>query len=66
MALRDGVVVARLPIAWLSDIWVEDLAVVLGRSALGTVQSDPGRPRLSTTGPDCTAVAVRPVTVSLE
>ncbi len=64
MARRDGVVVAHLPFAWLSDIWVKDLAVVLGRFALGTVESDPGRLRLSTVGPDCTDV--RPVTVSLE
>ena len=64
MARRDGVVLARLPFAWLSDIWVKDLAVVLGRFSLGTVGSDSGRLRLSTVDPDCTEV--RPVTVSLE
>ena len=64
LARRNGVVLARLPFAWLSDIWVKDLAVVLGRFALGNVESDPGRLRLSTVGPDFTDV--RPVTVSLE
>jgi hypothetical protein len=64
MARRDGVVHARLPFAWLADIWVKDLAVVLGRFSLGTVQSEVGRLRLATVGPDCTEV--RPVTVSLE
>jgi hypothetical protein len=64
LAFRHGVVFARLPFAWLSDIWVKDLAVVLGRFALGTIESDPGRLRLSTVGPDFTDV--RPVTVSLE
>jgi hypothetical protein len=64
MARRNGVVFARLPFAWLSDIWVKDLAVVLGRFALGNIESDPSRLRLSTVGPDCTDV--RPVTVRLE
>jgi hypothetical protein len=64
MARRDGVVHARLPFAWLSDIWVKDLAVVLGRFALCTVESESGRLRLSTVDPHCTDV--RPVTVSLD
>ena len=64
MARRDGVVHARLPFAWLSDIWVKDLAVVLGRFALCTVESGSGRLRLSTVDPHCTDV--RPVTVSLD
>ena len=64
LALHHGVVFARLPFAWLSDIWVKDLAVVLGRFALGNIESDLGRLRLSTIGPDFTDV--RPVTVSLE
>ena len=64
MALHNGVVLARLPFAWLSDVGVKDLAVVLARFAPGTFESDLGRLRLSPVGPDFTDL--RPVTVSLE
>lgn len=46
---RDGAKIRlQLPFSWLRDIWVADLAVVLGRFSLALVEAEYGRQRALT------------------
>jgi len=55
---------ARLPFTWLTDIWVRDLSVVLGRFSVGLVESGDERQRVLTADPDVRDF--RPVTISID
>lgn len=58
----EGVQV-RLPFNWLRDLWVVDLALVVGRLGLTLLESGPDRYRVLTVGPDLTDR--RPVTIGI-
>jgi hypothetical protein len=60
----DDGIRARLPFAWLSDIWARGLAVVLGRFSLGLFESGDSRQRVLTVSTDL--IDVRPVTISID
>ena len=60
---QEGAIHVRLPFSWLSDIWVKDLSIVLGRFSVGPVISGEGHLRVVTVNPDLNDV--RPVTINL-
>lgn len=58
-----GRVGLRLPFAWLRDVWVPGLGLLVGRLSLAMLESGPDRYRVSTVGPDL--LDRRPVTVTV-
>ncbi|MHB1776855.1 MAG: hypothetical protein ACYCU7_12830 [Acidimicrobiales bacterium] len=53
----------RLPFAWLRDLWVPGLGLLVGRLGLALLESSPDRSVIDTVGPDL--VDHRPVTITV-